>query len=127
MGLLSKRVNMGEYKNASNSIIWIWSIQRRLLGDASRYSRSNRMQTMRQRDQKFSREAIKDPPANNSALNGLITKNKEDDRRLKNRKQNSEGVDRIISRAMFSRSARRLVKEERPDNKTKRKLPRVNT
>ena len=56
------------------NVIWIWATRKKLIYDASRYSMGNRMQMMRQQDQRPSREVIKDMTSNNSTLQELITK-----------------------------------------------------
>ena len=81
---LASELSWVEYMNSSNRLIRMRGIQKRVLGDASRYGRSNRTQTLKQQDQKSSREVVKDLTSNNnSTLQELITENKEESRRLK--------------------------------------------
>ena len=65
---LADEVTWKDYKGAPNNIIWTWSIRKRLLRGASRYSRSNRIQMLKQQDWKSSREVVKDPTSNNFTL-----------------------------------------------------------
>ena len=70
------------YKHALTNLISMSMIQKKLIEDASRYSRSNRIQMLKQKDQRASRAVIKDPSSTNSMMQELITQNKEEERRL---------------------------------------------
>ena len=123
---MADEVTWKEYRNAPANVIWMWAIRKKSVGDSIRRSRRNRTQMQKRQDQMSSREFIKDLTSNNSMAHELITEDKEEERRLKERKYNSEGIDRIINRAELSISARRLDTSEIPNNKAMGKLFRDN-
>ena len=76
---------MGEYKNPPSKITWMCSIQKKLLEDASRGSRNNRLQEDVKQDQRSSKKTVEYLESNNSALQEAITETKEEDGGIEDR------------------------------------------
>ena len=106
------------YKNALANVIWSWAIQKKLMADSSRYSRSDREQSLKLQDQKPIREVINDLATDNSTLPELITEAKEEASRLEEENRTSkESIDLRKSEGL-NRSTRRLDTEKRPFKET---------
>ena len=51
MGILGNASDMGEYKNAPNRTVWMWTVQMGVLVESGRDGRHHRVERLRLRDQ----------------------------------------------------------------------------
>lgn len=66
-------------KNAPTHVFWMWMFQKKkLTEDANRDIREERMRMLRKHDYKSTSEIIKEPARNNSTLQEVVAKEKEE-------------------------------------------------
>ena len=88
---LSEDIKCAEYKNDATQVVWVWMFQKKLIGDNSRNNRGGRMKTLRKQNYKSSRYIIKELTANNSTIQAVISKTKEEVSFLSDENRTLEG------------------------------------
>ena len=92
-GCLAEDITWREYTKASPHVIWMWSLRKKLMEDNGRWGSGEMggIQTLRRQGDRPSRDVIRELTKNNSTIQEMITKEKEDISVLK--EENRVGAD----------------------------------